>query len=202
MSYIDKNNLLTTFSNSKNKIVLELGCGNSKQFQNSIAIDIVDMPGVDIICDLNKGFSFIPDNSVDEIYSSHFMEHIDDLGVMMREIYRILKPGGRKIMTVPHFSNPYYYSDYTHRNAFGLYSLCYFSKSIYFKRQVPVFYNDIDFQITSVKIEFKSRWKIQNFFVKQFGKIVNHNKTLLEYYEANWCYAIPAYELKFIIEKV
>lgn len=202
MEYIDKNQLLPKFANSSEKIVLELGCGNSKQFEYSIAVDIIDLPGVDIICDLNKGFPFIPDNSVDEIYSSHFMEHINNLGFMMKEIYRILKPGGRKHMTVPHFSNPYFYSDYTHHITFGIYSMSYFSKSKYFKRQVPTFYNDIDFKIISVQVRFKSEWFLPGFFTKRFGKLLNNHKTFLEFYEANWCYMIPTSEIKFIIEKV
>jgi len=202
MNYIDKNNLLSKFSDANEKIILELGCGNSKQFDNSISIDIVDMPGVDFICDLNKGFPFIPDNSVDEIYSTHFMEHIIDLGSMMKEIYRVLKPGGRNNMTVPHFSNPYFYSDYTHHITFGIYSMNYFSNGAYFKRSVPTFYNDIDFKIISVQLRFKSRWLIPGFFTKRFGNILNKNKTLLEFYEANCCYQIPTSEIKFVIEKV
>lgn len=202
MNYIDKNDLISKIKNTNERIILELGCGPSKQFSNSIAIDLVDVPGVDIICDLNLGFPFIPDNSVNEIYSSHFMEHIDDLGYMMKEIYRILKPGGRKIMVVPHFSNPYYYSDYTHCNTFGLYSLSYFSKSDYFKRKVPAFYNDMDFKIISVDLRFKSRWLFSRLLIKPFGKLINKRISFMEFYEANWCYIIPAYELKFIIEKI
>ena len=104
MSYIDKNNSLEKIKSQNEIIILELGCGNSKQFTNSISIDLVDINGVDIVCDLNKGFPFIPDNSIDEIHSVHFLEHIDNLGNIMKEIHRILKPKGIKIITVPHFS--------------------------------------------------------------------------------------------------
>lgn len=181
MSYIDKNNSLEKIKSQNEIIILELGCGNSKQFTNSISIDLVDINGVDIVCDLNKGFPFIPDNSIDEIHSVHFLEHIDNLGNIMKEIHRILKPKGIKIITVPHFSNPYFYSDYTHRNHFGLYSLCYFSKSMYFKRQVPVFYNDINFKIKSVSISFKSQYRLQGLFLKYVGKIINKRKFSLEF---------------------
>jgi len=187
--------------NQSESVILELGCGNSKLFNNSIAIDMVDLDGVDIICDINKGLSFIPDNSIDEIYSSHFLEHVSDFGFMMKEIYRILKPNGIKKIIVPHFSNPYFYSDYTHKNHFGLYSLSYFSKSDYFKRSVPVFYNDVDFEIIDVKINFKSKWKINNYFAKFFGLFVNSNRNIMEFYESNWCYKYPARELIFLIRK-
>lgn len=203
MNIIDKNNVLSRIKNSEiEKVVLELGCGPDKRIANSISIDLVDLPGVDIVADLNLGFPFFDDNSVDEIHSEHFLEHVNDLGAFMREVFRILKPGGHKFFTVPHFSNPYFYSDYTHKNFFGLYSMNYFSKQQCFKRQVPAFYNDIDFKIISVSYRFKSRWFFPGFFIKRFGIILNKSKFLQEYYEANFCYKIPCSELIFIIEKI
>ena len=201
MKYFDKSNALSRIAENKEKIILELGCGNSKQFQNSIAIDLIDLNGVDIICDLNLGFPFIPDNSVDEIHSSHFMEHVSDFGFIIKEIYRILKPNGTNFMIIPHFSNPYFYSDYTHKNHFGLYSISYFSKSDYFTRRIPAFYNEIDFDIINIHITFKSRWIINRVLLKIFEKLINSNRKFQEYYEANLCYAIPAYELSFLINK-
>ena len=47
MSYIDKNNSLEKIKSQNEIIILELGCGNSKQFTNSISIDLVDINGVD-----------------------------------------------------------------------------------------------------------------------------------------------------------
>lgn len=200
-NYIDKNNSLEKIKSGKEKIILELGCGNLRTIEHSITLDMVDLPTVDIICNLNEGFPFIPDDSVDEIHSSHFMEHIDDFGAMLKEIHRILKHGGMSKITVPHFSNPYFYSDYTHRNFFGLYSLSYFSKTLYFKRRVPTFYNDIDFRIVDVKYRFAANWKWKSGILKRFGKLINSNRTLMEYYEAHWCYKIPAREISYFIEK-
>lgn len=201
MNYYDKSNALTRIAEQKERIILELGCGNSKQIQNSIAIDLVDLNGVDIVCDLNLGLLFIPNNSVDEIHSSHFMEHVSDFGFLIKEIYRILKPNGTNFTKVPHFSNPFFYSDYTHKNHFGLYSLSYFSKSNYFTRRVPTFYNDIDFEIINIQLTFKSRWIFNRVFLRIFEKVINSNRKMQEYYEANLCYAISAYELSFLIKK-
>ena len=44
----------------------------------------------------------------------------------MREITRVLKKNGKANIFVPHFSNPYYYSDYTHKRFLGLYTFYYF----------------------------------------------------------------------------
>ena len=155
MEIIDRKNIISEFS-KRSKIILELGCGPSKRIAEAISIDILNIPEVDIVADLSKGFPFIPDNCVDEIYSFHFMEHLPDLEFFMRESLRILKPNGKIIGIVPHFSNPYFYSDYTHKSFFGLYTFCYFSKNQPFKRKVPAFYSEIDLKVCFVRLIFKS----------------------------------------------
>lgn len=50
------------------------------------------------------GVEAIPNDSVDEVYSSHFMEHIhrgEPLLNVMNEAWRVLKPGGTFTMVVP-----------------------------------------------------------------------------------------------------
>lgn len=203
MNVVDKKDVLSLINNgSLSKVVLELGCGPDKRIVDSISFDLVDLPGVDVVCDLNFGFPFLADNSVDEIHSEHFLEHVENLGALIKEIYRVLKPGGCKFITVPHFSNPYFYSDYTHRNFFGLYSMSYFSKQDYFRRKVPAFYNGINFNILSVKYRFKSRWLFPGFINKRFGVFINKSKALQEFYEANLTYIVPCSELIFVIQKI
>ena len=145
--------------------------------------------------------SFIPDNTIDEIHSRHFLEHVDDIGFVMLEIYRILKKGGKKIGTVPYFTNPYYYSDYTHKTFFGLYTFYYMSKNSSLKRGVPNFYNNLDFEIIEIRYKFYSPFKIRNYIKMVFTKIFNLNGYIQELYEENLCYLFPAYELSFILKK-
>jgi ubiquinone/menaquinone biosynthesis C-methylase UbiE len=197
---LDKHDILKTI-HERGKVVLELGCGPSKQIAHAIAVDMLDIEGVDIVCDLDEGFPFLPDNSVDEIYSFHFLEHVKDVNVMMKEIYRVLKPGGKKIGRVPYFANPYFYSDPTHKTTFGLYTFAYFSKSPYFKRGVPTFYNEINFQINHIEFYFRSSYFFRHRIKKLIQKIVNLNRYMKEFYEEHLCYISPAYELYFELEK-
>lgn len=92
--------------------ILEIGCNRGKTVrkikkysQNSIGIDInleavknavtsnvIEMDGVKID---------FPQNYFDKIYSSHTIEHIPDLNKFIKEIERILKPGGRVLLVYP-----------------------------------------------------------------------------------------------------
>lgn len=73
---------------------LNLGGGQYKE-EGWTNLDIVDLPEVDIVHDLTKFPWPFEDNSVDEIKSSHFIEHLsgEDFTKMMEECYRILKKG-------------------------------------------------------------------------------------------------------------
>ncbi len=82
---------------------LNLGCGDKLMagYQN---VDACGTP--DQLCDLNLFPWPWEDNSVDEVFASHFLEHIADFERTILEIHRILKPGGIIHFFVPHFRNP------------------------------------------------------------------------------------------------
>lgn len=181
--------------------ILELGPGQKPAYSDSIKIDRVALPNIDIVADFSAGLPFIPDNSVDVIHSSHVLEHLADTEVIMREIYRVLKPGGEVHIIVPHHSNPLYYNDYTHKSPWGIYTVAYFSNKAYFKRPMPTFYNDVDFTIQSVFIGFYSCFKIRNAIFKVFQAIFNINTFTQELYEGAFSKVIPAYEVRLLLSK-
>lgn len=169
---------------SRSRIVIELGCGPSKQ-AGAIGIDAIPISGVDMVANLEEGLLFIPDNSVDEVISVHFLEHITNLEFLIKEIHRVLKPNGIHKVVVPHFSNPHYYSDITHKKFFGLYTFDYYATDdSKLKRKVPPFYNDIKFHITKRRLVFKSQFLFRNLFKKWIlTKLFNLNRYMQEYYE-------------------
>lgn len=71
-----------------------------------INTDIIQLPSVDKILDLDIFPYPFEDNSIDEIYSAHVLEHVADLGKVMEEFTRICKPGAEIKVIVPYFSNP------------------------------------------------------------------------------------------------
>src|SRR5687768_16736719 len=87
-------------------VILELGCGKAPQ-PGRIGVDMIDLPGVDIVADLEMGLPYLPDACVDEIHARSLLEHLENFELVMREIVRVLRPGGTCHVFVPHFSNPY-----------------------------------------------------------------------------------------------
>jgi len=190
------------YTSQYDQVVIELGPGEKKTYSHAIGLDLVDKPSVDYICDLSEGLGFLEDSSVDLIYSSHFLEHIDDLAMLMLEIERVLKPGGKLQSIVPHFSNPYFYSDYTHHSSWGLYTILYFSDDKYFEREVPRYYNAVNFKINRIFLRFNSPFRLRS-LVNRFviEKLVNINKYTQELYEDVFTGIISCEEIHFEVEK-
>lgn len=59
----------------------------------------------------------LPDASVDEVHSSHFLEHLTapERCHFANELYRVLVPGGKATLIVPHWASCRAYGDPTHQ---------------------------------------------------------------------------------------
>jgi predicted SAM-dependent methyltransferase len=195
MAIVDKRGYLSRL----NDATLELGCGPHKRHPEAVAIDALDYDCVDIVGDIFEVLSRIPDHQIMAVHSYHFFEHITDLPLLLKELGRVLKPNGRLGIAVPHFSNPYHYSDYTHRQFFGLYSFSYLSDDFILRRRVPSYNQAADFRLERVDLIFKSSppfygrhsWK------KLLQFVFNLNGYMRELYEENFCYLFPCYEVRF-----
>lgn len=70
-------------------------------------------------------FSFLDDNTFDTIVSFQVIEHIKDDKTFLEEIYRVLKPGGKAIITTPNIKktltrNPWHIREYTSEQLYHL----------------------------------------------------------------------------------
>lgn len=202
MTIFDKKMLFKNFDQA-DSIELELGCGNRKRHYHAVGVDILDYPDVDIVGDIYEVLALFPSQSVNAVYSYHFAEHVSDLQKLISELARIIKPKGFIEFVVPHFSNPYFFSDPTHRNFFGLYTFCYYADNSPFKRQVPTYEYKVNFSIESVDLIFKStRPFVIRYGVKRLiGAIFNSCTYMKELFEENFCYLFPCYEIRYILRK-
>jgi SAM-dependent methyltransferase len=105
---------------------LDIGCGRSK-FAGTLGVDVAPVPGVDLAADLSAGLPFA-DDSVDEIFTSHTLEHMPDLIAAMEELWRVCKDGARLNIWVPHASCPFVtWIDPTHRRGMTIETFSYFN---------------------------------------------------------------------------
>jgi SAM-dependent methyltransferase len=178
---------------------LNLGCGQRRR-DGFFGVDLAHMPAVDIAADLNEPLSALPDDSVEEIYTRHVLEHVRDFLPLMAEVHRVTRPDGRIEIVVPHFSNPYGYSDPTHVRQFGLYTFYYFADEVdQPRRKVPSFYVPERFTIESVRIKLLRRSLLARPFGAAFDWLINCRLALLDWYERTLCWAFPAESIHYVL---
>lgn len=183
---------------------LELGSRGNKRNPAAIGIDLLPGPGVDVQGDVIEVLKVLPPQSVGSVYSEHFLEHIVDLEGLLSETSRVLSDGGKFRAIVPHFSNPYFYSDPTHKRFFGLYTFCYLAESDLFRRTTPNYDTDYGLRLDSVRLGFKASrpFYLRHAFRTVFGRLVNANRTCQELYEDLATGLVSCYEVDYALSRV
>jgi|TARA_Y100000310_G_C20660996_1_gene804779 SAM-dependent methyltransferase len=160
---------------------LNLGCGLDIK-RDYINLDFLDVEGIDIKHDLNKFPYPFKKNTFDEIYTSHVLEHLENLEKVMAELKRISKPGAKIYIRVPHFSCGVSYRDPTHKRLFSYFTFEYFTKDCFYG--LPEF-KIVKRSLNFTRLAFTSLNKI-------FNPIINLNPAL---YERFGCWMFPCAEL-------
>lgn len=94
---------------------LDFGCGPHKR-EGFSGVDAFAFVGVDYVVDLKQTPWPWADNSVEEAHASHFLEHLTgpERCQFINELYRVLIPGGKCQVIVPHWASNRAYGDPTH----------------------------------------------------------------------------------------
>jgi glycosyltransferase involved in cell wall biosynthesis len=87
----------------------------------------IDQEGAEITCDLNDGIP-LDDNSVGVINASHLIEHLRDPLKTMKEIHRVLAPGGWAFIEVPSTDGRGAWQDPTHVSYWNENSFFYYTR--------------------------------------------------------------------------
>jgi len=110
----------------ENKRKLNVGCGHDIK-SGWINLDIADLPGVDVVHNLNVLPLPFDDNSFDNILCLDVLEHLEYIPVL-EEFHRILSPDGILRIQVQHFTSRYSFGDPTHKKQFSIMTFEFFVK--------------------------------------------------------------------------
>jgi SAM-dependent methyltransferase/uncharacterized protein YbaR (Trm112 family) len=99
--YISGKGKITDFISSlgDGATIVDIGSGSQKRGKDVVNLDVFPLPNVDIVFDGRE--LPIRDEAVDGIISTAVLEHVMDPSQLVSEMFRILRRGGRLLVTVP-----------------------------------------------------------------------------------------------------
>ncbi|HEX8097913.1 MAG TPA: class I SAM-dependent methyltransferase [Pyrinomonadaceae bacterium] len=139
---------------ARGKKILDVGCGRNK-YPGAVGLDFNSRTDADVIHDLGVVPYPFADDEFDEVVSRHVIEHVPDVMAFVSELHRITRPGGRIRIVTPHYSNPDWPTDPTHRNHFNSYSFNCFTRD----RSVFPFYTDVELKPLRTYVSLANLWR-------------------------------------------
>ncbi len=134
--------------------VLDVGCGASDNL-DAVRLDINPLTGADVIHDLGVFPYPFEDNEFDKVIASHIVEHVPDVMGFINELYRISRPGARILIKTPHYTNPDWANDPTHRNHINSYTFNTFVPD----RRLHEFYTSANLRPVSIHVSLLNLWR-------------------------------------------
>lgn len=180
---------------------LDIGCGVHKKI-GFIGIDIMPFDQVDYVLDVARGNLPFGDNSIDEVYCNHFLEHlsIEDIAKVMGEIHRVCKQGARVEIRVPHFSGFTNFYEF-HKTSFR------YNSFREFIDMGGMFKSSIQFKLIHRRINLVNRQnpalqRVTKYFFWNYPLEWFFNKMPMVYELTGLRNLFPAWEIIFILESI
>lgn len=162
---------------------LNVGCGDNI-LPGWVNLDISALPGVDVVCDIEKLPLPFVDDQFDEILCQDILEHIEYVPVL-RDIYRIMKKGGALTIRVPHFTSKHNFIDPTHKKMFSINTFDFFVKNSFQQYGRGYYFNFSFASCRGAKIIFERNSPV--FFLNPLvEKLVNSNSRIQKIYESTF----------------
>lgn len=183
---------------------LNLGCGQFPR-EGFLNVDHDPAAKADLRLDLSdlRGYDAFPANHFDVIVMDHVLEHLDDVFGVMGVVHRLLKPGGRLELRVPHFSRGITHPE--HKHGFDV------TFPEYLRPGFRGGYIGIPFELASMRLDYMIRWDLKEVAVKPWqvsvlkplNAIISALANLQPYACSRfWCTWVGGFEqIEFILRK-
>jgi SAM-dependent methyltransferase len=181
---------------------INLGCGAYKK-KECVNLDVNWDCRPDIVANLEVIPYPFKENTFDCVEADHVLEHLSAPFEVMQDIFRILKPGGKLIIRVPHFSRAMTHPQ--HKRGFDV------TFPLYFNKDFTGGYTGVEYTCERIRL----RWFAQRRLMKDHLSVFTYYALsvlgcCIDFF-ANispmvcsriWCFWVGGfYEIEFVFRK-
>lgn len=179
---------------------LNLGCGSDVR-SGWVNLDSTrGIPGVDVVHDLNDMPLPFADATFESILAQDVLEHLADPVATLRELHRILQPGGRLTVRVPHFTSRNNHVDPTHRTQFAIEWFDFFVNGSQRRRERPYYFDFTFSRVVEERVTFEEVTLV-TLFNPLVEWLVNLSRKSRVGYERTPLRVFPAYNIVVVLER-
>lgn len=171
---------------------MDVGCGINK-YPGAIGIDHNPRSRADVLVELDRFPYPFRDSSFDEVRAIHLIEHVADVIRTLEEFHRITRPGGRVILSTPHYTDFSSFCDPTHRWHLNSYSFRYFGQN----NAGYGYYSAIRFREARIRVKLLALWRYLGF---EF--LVNRFERFRRFWEYYLCFVVRGKVMDFELEVI
>ncbi|MCC7235277.1 MAG: class I SAM-dependent methyltransferase [Bryobacterales bacterium] len=170
--------------------MLDVGCGINK-YPGSIGIDRNAGTRADVLVELDHFPYPFRDSQFDQVRAIHVIEHVADVIRTMEEFARLARPGGRIVLSTPHYTDFSSFCDPTHRWHLNSFSFRYFGAD----NAGYGYYSRVRLREISVRLKLLALWRWLGF---EF--LVNRFPRFRRFWEYYLCYVVRGKVMDFEFE--
>jgi|SRR3989344_2799762 len=168
-----------------NKLNIGSGADIRKGYIN---LDIVKLPGVDVVWDVDKYPWPFESGRFEEIIAYQILEHVEDPLKFLEEVCRVSKDNAKVVIETPHHASGNAYADVSHKNFFNLQAFINLTQNKDKISNEEVKSKKIRFNLESSKIEL-IKFKFLERLINKFNKL----------YDYGLCYIVRPVNMRIVL---